>query len=438
MKYLLPFLLGIFLVFASCSGEGTTDPIIDDNEDPTGENPQEEEPELITYFTFEVSRNTADTDDWVIIHDENGNLLDYKPFESGDTLVFEISEDEVQPNSLTITLLEYDNSITANMLHNLNTYPEVPMGSHWKHTDDAEPVNENYRGAATGNFFVSLSNAVTPKYQVLSDRKGLISYQNGFFQQLEFNALIYDSSTIHYSIYDTNNDLKYFEIDGVSNDDQIFIDYTDFQSYDSYVEINLPVDVYPSHFLISEVTAFEEDRPMNMSGGVYFNYVISENNATSPYKLGYLNSYSKYHTFLFLSLSSHAYFYEKYGAKPEEISIPENPTISVTNESISNFQFETNVDFQMKDVLWEVKEGSNMVDLVQTSWHIISTPGFMGTIGEIPEEIQQTYPSIKINELKLSSTSLHLDFITYPELIQREFITPELKTFYQSNEIFSF
>ena len=128
----------------------------------------------------------------------------------------------------------------------------------------------------------------------------------------------------------------------------------------------------------------------------------------------------------------------KFGDKPNEISIPNDATITVFDESISNYQFETNLDFQMQDVSWEVTEGERYVDLIQTNWNIISAPGNSGTFGEIPEEIQATYPNLKIEDLNLTATTLHLDFITYPDLLQVEFINPELKAYYKSHEYYRF
>ena len=46
--------------------------------------------------------------------------------------------------------------------------------------------------------------------------------------------------------------------------------------------------------------------------------------------------------------------------------------------------------------------------------------------------------NLKIEDLNLTATTLHLDFITYPDLLQVEFINPELKTYYKSHEYYRF
>ena len=220
---------------------------------------------------------------------------------------------------------------------------------------------------------------------------------------------------------------------------EIILNYSDFQSYDSYLEVNLPQDG-ASHNLLAVVNAFEENQNISVSNGIHFYFIIDivDSGYTDPLKLGYLDAYSKYHSVLSLNNDSYAYSLVKFGDKPNEISIPNDATINVLDESISNYQFETNLDFQIQDVSWEVTEGERYVDLIQTNWNIISVPGNTGTFGEIPEEIQATYPNLKIEDLNLTATTLHLDFITYPDLLQVEFINPELKTYYKSHEYYRF
>ncbi|MDC6385585.1 hypothetical protein PP180_09410 [Muricauda sp. SK9] len=443
MKYPATLLLALTVLFASCSSDGTSDPIIDDNEDPTGENPQEEEPKMVTYFTFEVLRSTADTDDWIIIHDENGNLLDFKQFEFDDTFDFQVMEGEIQPNNFTITLFSYTNSIEGEMLHIIKSYPNISLGSHWKYTLGPGANNYAPRNPSTGSFNVTVANVVSPKYQWISDRQGILVATSGpdlpGFTSTESheNIQLYDNPDFFYTIYDSSNDLKYYVIEDPTDGEEITLDYSDFKSFDSYLEVELPSTI--STYSLSSISAvFDDDQPISLSGGKFTSYFFGDTNPPAPLKLGYLNSYSKYLSIISYNTDEFLYAYTKFGDKPDEIVIPENKWITVLNESIYNHEFETNLDFQLKDVLWEIKEGEPFVDLVQTTWNVYSSPDFSGTIGQIPEEIQEAYTNLRIEDLDLTSTSLHLDFITYPDLIQVEFIDPELKTYYKPHEYFKF
>ena len=107
MKNLFPLLLGILFICYGCSKDESQPPNPNptEGEGPTTENPDEQEPEMVTYFTFEALTNTGETDDWIIIHDENGVLVDFRPFEFGDIFEFQVSEEEPQPDNFTIFLL---------------------------------------------------------------------------------------------------------------------------------------------------------------------------------------------------------------------------------------------------------------------------------------------------------------------------------------------
>lgn len=447
MKNLFPLLLGILFICYGCSKDESQPPNPNptEGEGPTTENPDEQEPEMVTYFTFEALTNTGETDDWIIIHDENGVLVDFRPFEFGDIFEFQVSEEEPQPDNFTITLFNYKNSVEGEMLHTIKSYPNISAESNWRHTPNAKANNDVQRGSTIGSVSITVNDAISPKYQFFSDRGGFIQSDygpdfEGVTQNIfNENISIYQEEMLFYSFYDSNNDVKYYSIENISDGEEIILNYSDFQSYDSYLEVNLPQDG-ASHNLLAVVNVFEENQNISVSNGIHFYFIIDivDSGYTDPLKLGYLDAYSKYHSVLSLNNDSYAYSLVKFGDKPNEISIPNDATINVLDESISNYQFETNLDFQIQDVSWEVTEGERYVDLIQTNWNIISAPGNSGTFGEIPEEIQATYPNLKIEDLNLTATTLHLDFITYPDLLQVEFINPELKTYYKSHEYYRF
>ncbi|NVN16939.1 hypothetical protein GUA46_01190 [Muricauda sp. HICW] len=441
-------LMGILVICYGCSKNESQPPNPnptgeDEQEEPTTENPEEQEPEMVTYFTFEALTNTGDTDDWIIIHDENGVLVDFKPFEFGDIFEFQVPEEQPQPDNLTITFFKYKNSVDGEMMHNIESYPNIATKSHWQYTSDPSATNELPRESSTGSFNITVENVVSPKYRWISDRQGILVATSGpdlpgFIDNYTHeNIPIYDNPDFFFTIYDSNNDLKYYSIENVNDGDDITVDYSDFKSFDSYLEIVMPDN--PSTYQLSSISAFfDEEQSIDLSGGKFTSYFFAETETPKPLKLGYLDSFSKYLSIISFNSDDFLYAYSKFGEKPDEIIIPDNKSITVLDGSISNYQFETNLGFQMKDILWEVKEGEIYVDLIQTTWNVFSAPDFSGTIGEIPEEIQSSYPNLRIDDLILTSTTLHLDFITYPDLLQVEFINPELKIYYKSHEYFRF
>ncbi|WP_036381255.1 hypothetical protein [Muricauda sp. MAR_2010_75] len=433
MKNLKPMLLGFLFIFYGCSKDESEEP----NPDPTGD----EEPEMVTYFTFEVALSTAETDNWIIIHDKDGELLDYREFEAGDSLIFDIQEKKL-PDNLTISLFTYDNSSFGNMRHTIKSYPEIQIGSNWNFGPYPEYDPVTFRDQ-TGSFDISVNNAVSPRYETFSDKDGHIytkqGLDNGVKDQVShLDVRLNEYNNIFYTFYDSDNESKYFFIEDISDEDIIEVDYSEFNFYDYYLEVDIPISNPVAYNLYVVVQAFEDNQSYSIGGGIYTTLIDTSALAPNPIKIGYLDLYSRYRTRFSFGSDVYEYDYEKYGVKPENISIPKNASFTIADQSFSNYQFITNLDYQMKDVQWEVKEGVPLVNRIQTTWNVISSPYFSGTIGEIPEEIQQTYPNLRVGNLNLISTSLHLDFLSYPDLIHQEFIEPELKAIYDSHEIFRF
>src|SRR3989337_3496154 len=73
------------------------------------ESPQPEpEPELVTVFSLSVDADYAfKKDNWIMVHDKNGILLDYQQVETGGVVKFETSE-AVPDQKIGITIFSYD------------------------------------------------------------------------------------------------------------------------------------------------------------------------------------------------------------------------------------------------------------------------------------------------------------------------------------------
>ncbi|SDQ16712.1 hypothetical protein [Flagellimonas zhangzhouensis] len=441
MKKLIPMLLGSLIILNGCSkGESQEpNPETPNQEDPTNETPEEEEPKMVTYFTFEALLDTSESDDWIIIHDDEGNLLDFSPYEEGNLLTFDKLDNELS-STFTVTFFNYFVEPTGVLQHTIKSYPEISIGSTWKQTPEPLAVNEPIKGVQEGYFQIFVENAPAPKYRAISDKYGLSFYEHGWPYSediIENFCGIYRHNNLHYSFYDSNDELKYYTIQNVSHEDYLFVDYSEFKSYDSYVEIDIPFEYrqYPTYQF--NVTAFESDEPFSRSGGIQILYVIFSQPLllTNPLKFGYLDSYDRYKTELWFDLGAVVYNYRSFGAKPDEITIPKNATRTVIKNSIYQYEFETNVNHQMKHVSWSNWDSYDSP--YKTNWNVYSGPEFYGKIGEIPQEIQQSYPNLGIQDMQHKGTSLYLDFITYPDLIQQEFVQPDQKTYYSSYEIFT-
>jgi len=86
-KNLLLFIL-LFTISLACDNEGDT-PV---------------STPLITIYA-DASYNTSDSDDWVVVHYENGVMLDFKSFESNQ--IVDLSTSEQISKTIGVTLIRH-------------------------------------------------------------------------------------------------------------------------------------------------------------------------------------------------------------------------------------------------------------------------------------------------------------------------------------------
>ena len=125
-------------------------------------------------------------------------------------------------------------------------------------------------------------------------------------------------------------------------------------------------------------------------------------------------------------------------AKPSEISLPENRTLIVNNESIEDFDFSTAIDFQRRVSLWRGSLGEPNVDFKSTSWATHSQDNEHSALIQLPEEIQLLYPNMDTENMTYSETKLYLGFPNYHGFIHNKFITPILNSNFRSEEYLNF
>ena len=220
----LPLILLFVFLLSNCSKSETPIPQPDAGEQPdTEEPPEPQEPITEVYFTLNVlsPRQAGSNAEWVIIHDENGNLLDYKQYEVGDVLKFEAAVDSLT-DKISVTELQYIINEDGNRFHSLSTTTEVLKGSEWTIGTDQEPPTSPTI-TKTGEFDLTVSNIPNPLRKafpsnvVLTSGRGFLGqsasgtgYSHGI--EITFNGVPHYEGFDEYimSILDANNDLKIF------------------------------------------------------------------------------------------------------------------------------------------------------------------------------------------------------------------------------------
>ncbi|MGZ5221971.1 MAG: hypothetical protein ACXWC7_17930, partial [Chitinophagaceae bacterium] len=117
MKIASALSLMVLLIMIGCSKK-------DSNSSPVANKPVK-----ILVLQVDASYITAKTDNWVLIHDADGKLIEYKPFETGNIITVE-TEKEIPGNKVNITLFEYFNNDTIST-HILESYLSNGLGQEW-------------------------------------------------------------------------------------------------------------------------------------------------------------------------------------------------------------------------------------------------------------------------------------------------------------------
>ncbi len=415
----------------SCSKSETQDLTPEGNDNGAEIEQPEEVNGIINYFTANIGqeKNTELFDDYLIIHDSNGKLIDFKPFEKGESIKFSADSDSIT-DKFTVTYLftpTQDNPLSFF----IQSYGNIKKGSVWD-------INQNfinqYSGVypETGNFTVNISgNNERPENIFLTNgsKENKIYSLPSTTETQDWSALInvgIEESRKDYVITTLNSTdfSRYYILENVSNNSNYQLDYNDFLSFDSYIDFSTP-NIGSTRVILKGYK--NEDNPL-VDGYVLYNITGSGFGSisnTESLKLGYLNDYFTGYTFQ-ASYSYMGYIYNKsyFGSSlPSNYRVPEKPVVNLENSSIKNFKIDLDIDYIRTVSLWEGGEKPVGSPTKTTLWYVYASHNEFPNIGEIPEELLQKYPNLESQELDYLNTTFMLDSNTHDEFIQKSFVT---------------
>lgn len=405
-------LIVLFLLF-SCSETGIefSSVTIDgggdgDDVDPTSE----------VYFTYKVYERTIFRDNWIVIHDENGEILDYTRYENGDELIFE-KDFSLLTDNIAVTLFTHS-SFGLNQNFKLSTTLNIPIGTVW----DNEPIEPTFSNPI-GNFDLTLSNMPEIIGLYVSNENSLVS--SGAYTGTPIGATdTYNYTTDQMSVYpeneyfitfiEDNEDFKYHFLEEVQDGDDLMVDYSEFQFFDNYLDVDLPASSY-YHFWVN---GFEDYQELNDENG----YVLGDAHYTedgymneyldrNPLRIGYLNRFDFYRTELDVIMDSGTYIYnyKKVGDQSTSINIPDRPLYSTVDNSIQNFDFTVDVNYDNYTAYWESDIGTYDIDFVKTKWDVTNPSDSNYFYGVLPDALFLLYLGLDISNLLLEEIDFNLN-----------------------------
>lgn len=358
-------------------------------------------------FTLKVdsSYSTENTDNWIVVHDQDGKVLEHKSFESGDELIIETQKSINNSNTLAITIIKYypiPPAFQSNYL--IETYFNYPIGSQM--TLEQIATTEDPVGDLIGTFDVRLTNlgfldtySLTNKYGRTCGGSGQITEFNS---EINFNCSIEDIAQNYLLVAsDNQGNLRHQRLEDIQNGNNYEIDFSEMQNFDEYFEFNFPQS---SNVLL--VVEGQEIGQLSANG--YSLQYHFQSDTHNKIKVGYLNSLTNYSTWF----SSTPYTYFNKGSKPDpNFSFPAINEFSVQNKKIDEFTSTAANDFVYRKSFFDYRDPTNSKLIV--NWTVnSSSPNHL--LEQLPNEILEIHPFLNFDNLLHSGTQFIFGTRVYP------------------------
>jgi hypothetical protein len=367
-------------------------------------------PEVITtkLVAVNVLPKYGEDENWIIIHDENGALLEYKKFESDEEFGMETTK-PVPGTTVGITILKYKVD-SDNKRFSLLSYLNLETGK--SITLKPTVFSNNPSGAVTGNFSFTVTDYPSLDHHVLSDKFGTTcgsSVNNLAERKLTVNCeTTTNTNKYFFQMADASGNLKYKILENVTPGGTYSASYADLSNFDQTVDITFP----QTNNLFFAITGRESGQSTNESGFT-MNFVLPGQQQRTGIKAGYLNGFSPA-TLLFLSYPEFSYYYNNIGSLPSgDITWPSKSDFAVNSESLTAFSSTAPSSFKYRQSNWSY--GSSSPGTI-ANWSVYSSSKGHAISG-LPAEILTLYPTLKMDGFQYYNTTFFVGTKSYADMI---------------------
>ncbi len=358
--------------------------------------PPEEEPippatpVLVTYLTVNVdtdyNTNTIASEDWILIHRENGDLYNYVPIQNGNTIVLE-ALDTVNLTNMTLTKLRV-NDFGNKLSYNLTSYGKIQPGRTMTLSGFAAStpltglgqVDITVSNVPSWNSY-SLTN--TQDYSPPFELSQYAAFNPGFDPNIiDINGFTFKQTTDYLmTVIDANWVPTYSLINGLTDGASITLDgSTQFSAYDQLVAVPINSAVNEFSFGVSAMNSVANSRfQLYWTSTPNPNYVAG---SSSSFSLGYLNVYQDYETTITMKDTNRYYNFSKKGSPvgTGEVVFP-SATVTITNDMFATYAFTSTANQIINASRWG---GGNPTDAYKIDWMIYGPTDETPVISEMP------------------------------------------------------
>ncbi|WP_461443433.1 hypothetical protein [Maribacter sp.] len=446
-RIVLSFFAFVLMVNCAKDEEPTPNPETEEKPISEVEEPQEQETEVYFEVTIGDNLSTEIADNWLIIHDMDGKLIDYKSFEKNDILRFEKPTDSV-PNIFTVTEL-YVGTLTGRAPFTFRSYTEIPRGSNWTIGILNYSPSPYYEPEVTGNFDIIVSGRLlAPSMQVISNKEGIGTGTGAYRITTNTNngdwvyekpVELFEHNDYYLTLMNGFGETRYHYLSDVQNGDFYNLTFNEFSRFDSHINLSLPL----TSQIFFSLRSYPETPISRTSPGYDFYFIpglITGQGVASSFELGYLgNTFESHSFYLTAILDDYSYNYDYFGSElPNDLIVPERPVLNIANSDIYNFMFSTDIEYKRTINSWTTAVDLENPDKRKTDWSVFAPSNSSSIIGILPDEIIGMYPEMNVSSLSYKASTLFVGPQTYEEYLDLKFSGKDYINSLRTNEYFTF
>lgn len=387
----------LILLFNGCSKNEETEP---ESQLPT---------DLINVH---VNSDYETTKSWIVVHDNNGDLLEYKELIAGNDFVLKTNK-EVKGNHIDITILEHSINNTGLKLFEFKSYVNVELAQTIYITSETDSPSLSIGDS------LKLKVVNTPNYHEFHlSPYSRSSATRGLFKSneklLEITTVVENlEQGFFFYIKDEDENLKYKIVDGNNvTGGEHTLDFNELDSFDQIVEFNFPTSS-SYNFIISGKDLNVPNHFRKVQTGRHL-----ASHPHSTWKAGYLNNFDHYETDLRIDYSGYHFVYLNKGALPDgNVTWPIPTNYTINNTGLNNFSSSVPSSMTYRESIWNYYSSA---ERFVVNW-IVYSPSSTQLAKDFPPEILDLHPLLKGINLEYTQTTFYIGPRTYDNFLKVAF-----------------
>lgn len=339
---------------------------------------------------------STDQEDWIIIHDLNGNIVDYKKLQTGTANTFDAYSTLIN-NQLSITHLSYNKTNYASKEqynYSFKTYQNINLYEDW--TLKKPILKTRFCPSPTSQANINLtgiSAEIRKEFSITNNCGSQASsgtlYANGTYEG-KLSFIENENLLIRY--IDKNGVLHYKFLYNLQNQSSFGFDLN---SFDQAALVVTP-EVTGAIYFLGVVNGFENSQEIDDTFGSItgYNLFSSWGSDLTNVKFSYISNLNRYYSLFNISYLEKSVKYYKIGTPIISLSKPiEN--FAITNRFIDNFSFNSTNTCKFYKSTFEYLDLNNITQ-IRIGWEIRNKETMKRTpVTKIPDEILNKHPGLK-------------------------------------------